>query len=160
MTIEVIQVDYTNPLHEKDLIQLLDEYSRDPMGSGKPLKDETRQKLASELAKIPHASSFIAYWEGQPAGLINCFETFSTFACKPLINIHDLVVSSQHRGKKISTRLLEAVEKKARERGCCKITLEVLEGNTLAQSAYKKFGFSGYELDPEMGKALFWEKSL
>ncbi len=45
-------------------------------------------------------------------------------------------------------------------RDCCKLTLEVLEGNHIAQAAYTKFGFSGYELDPEMGRALFWEKKL
>jgi hypothetical protein len=30
----------------------------------------------------------------------------------------------------------------------------------LAQSTYEKFGFGGYELDPEMGGAMFWQKSL
>ncbi|MFT5906124.1 MAG: ribosomal protein S18 acetylase RimI-like enzyme, partial [Cryomorphaceae bacterium] len=42
----------------------------------------------------------------------------------------------------------------------CKITLEVLSKNEVAKSAYQKFGFSGYELDPEAGKALFWEKPI
>ena len=46
------------------------------------------------------------------------------------------------------------------KKNCCKITLEVLEGNTIAKNAYKKFGFMGYELDPKMGKAMLWEKSL
>jgi hypothetical protein len=30
----------------------------------------------------------------------------------------------------------------ARQRGCCKITLEVLEGNAVAQASYGKFGFA------------------
>jgi hypothetical protein len=38
--------------------------------------------------------------------------------------------------------------------------LEVLTGNRLAQSAYLKFGFGAYELDPEMGGAIFWQKAL
>jgi len=29
-----------------------------------------------------------------------------------------------------------------------------------AQNAYEKFGFGGYELDPEMGGTMFWQKSL
>ncbi len=53
-----------------------------------------------------------------------------------------------------------AVEKISRERGYCKLTLEVLEGNIVAQNAYKKLGFSGYELDEKTGKAMFWEKVL
>jgi hypothetical protein len=32
--------------------------------------------------------------------------------------------------------------------------------DNLAKNAYLKFGFAGYALDPQMGKALFWEKPL
>jgi ribosomal protein S18 acetylase RimI-like enzyme len=56
--------------------------------------------------------------------------------------------------------MMKKVEEMARNRSCCKITLEVLEGNEVAKSSYKKFGFSGYELNPRMGRALFWEKSI
>jgi ribosomal protein S18 acetylase RimI-like enzyme len=56
--------------------------------------------------------------------------------------------------------MLQKVEQVANKRGCCKITLEVLEGNTVAKNAYLKFGFAGYALDPEMGNAMFWEKAL
>jgi hypothetical protein len=38
--------------------------------------------------------------------------------------------------------------------------LEVLEGNTIAQMAYKSCGYSGYELNPKMGRAMFWQKKL
>ena len=64
------------------------------------------------------------------------------------------------RGYIISQKLLEAVEKIALEKGCCKITLEVLEGNKIAKNAYAKFGFEGYELDTQMGKVKFWQKVL
>jgi len=56
--------------------------------------------------------------------------------------------------------LLTKVEERAREKGCCKITLEVLEGNQVAQNAYKKLGYEDFELDPAMGKALFWQKLI
>lgn len=56
--------------------------------------------------------------------------------------------------------MLEKVEEIARSKDCCKVTLEVLSNNEVAKSAYRKFGFSGYELDPEAGFALFWQKSL
>jgi ribosomal protein S18 acetylase RimI-like enzyme len=55
--------------------------------------------------------------------------------------------------------LLE-VESMAVKKNCCKITLEVLEGNTPAKNSYSKFGFKDYELDPTFGKAMFWEKKL
>lgn len=160
MTIEIRQVDYTNPQDAAHLCALLDNYAQDKMGGSQALPQEVKANLAAELAKLPHAFSLIAYLEGQPVGLINCFQTLSTFKCKPLINIHDVTVVAECRGLGVSQKLLEKVEEIARERGCCKITLEVLEGNQVAQNAYKKFGFEGYELDPELGKALFWEKPL
>jgi ribosomal protein S18 acetylase RimI-like enzyme len=66
----------------------------------------------------------------------------------------------KYRGLGLSQKLLQRVEVIAINRECCKITLEVLEGNDIAQSAYRNFGFSNYELDPKMGKAMFWQKLL
>ncbi|MCG6937592.1 MAG: GNAT family N-acetyltransferase [Gammaproteobacteria bacterium] len=160
MNIEVIQADYLNEQHKKEIPMLLDAYASDPMGGGKPLDDDIKNRLVAELSRISHAFSVIAYVDGQPAGLVNCFEGFSTFACKPLINIHDVVVVNKYRGRGISQKMLDKVEEIARAKGCCKITLEVLSNNEVAKSAYEKFGFSGYELDPETGHALFWQKHL
>ena len=66
----------------------------------------------------------------------------------------------EYRGLGLSQKLFIEAEKISRERGYCKLTLEVLEGNIVAQNAYKKLGFSGYELDEKTGKAMFWEKVL
>jgi ribosomal protein S18 acetylase RimI-like enzyme len=85
---------------------------------------------------------------------------FSTFKARPLINIHDIVVIEDYRGLQLSQLMLKKVEEVARVRNCCKLTLEVLQGNEVAQNAYDKFGFGGYELDPEMGGTMFWQKSL
>jgi ribosomal protein S18 acetylase RimI-like enzyme len=84
----------------------------------------------------------------------------STFACKPLINIHDLYVDTVARGQGTGQGLLEFVQARARERGCCKVTLEVLSGNTKALEAYIRFGFEHYTLDDKTGNALFMHKSV
>lgn len=160
MKVEILIVEYTNPQHAKDITHLLNTYAQDPMGGGNALSDEVKNNLAKTLATLPHAFSVICYIDDQPAGLINCFEGFSTFKCQPLINIHDIAVISEYRGLGISQRMLEKVEEQAKQKDCCKITLEVLEGNNIARNAYLKFGFDGYELDPKMGKALFWQKTL
>jgi len=160
MKIEIKLADYNDHKQGKDLVYLLNAYATDPMGGGEPLTSETQENLASELAKVPHAFSVICYVDDQPAGLVNCFEVFSTFRCKPIVNIHDVVVARDFRGLGVSQKMMEAVAQIAKERGACKLTLEVLEGNQVAQNAYKKQGFSGYELDPKMGQALFWEKPL
>ena len=160
MSIEIRLADYQNPTDAENVLKLLNAYAEDPMGGGESLQEYTQQNLIKNLANIPHAFSVLAFVDGQPAALANCFETFSTFKCKPIVNIHDMTVVSEFRGKGLSLRVMDKVEDVARERGACKITLEVLEGNKVAQGSYLKFGFSGYELDPKMGQAMFWEKPL
>jgi ribosomal protein S18 acetylase RimI-like enzyme len=156
----VLQASYSNPVHAEAIGFLLNQYAEDAMGGGESLSLDTREQLAIELAKRPHAFSVLAFIAGEPVGLVNCFEGFSTFACRPLVNVHDVVVIASARGQGISQKMLSKVEEIARQRGCCKITLEVLEGNKVAQGAYQKLGFADYQLDPQMGRALFWQKSL
>ncbi|WP_342652856.1 GNAT family N-acetyltransferase [Pseudomonas sp. F3-2] len=156
----VLQASYSNPVHAEAIGFLLNQYAEDAMGGGESLSLDTREQLAIELAKRPHAFSVLAFIAGEPVGLVNCFEGFSTFACRPLVNVHDVVVIAAVRGQGISQKMLAKVEEIARQRGCCKITLEVLEGNEAAKSAYRKLGFSDYQLDPQMGRALFWQKAL
>lgn len=160
MQAEVFVANYLDPQHARDMGYLMDCYASDPMGGGEPLSEEIKTSLAGALAKIPHAFSVICYVAGMPAGLVNCFEAFSTFKCKRLVNIHDVIVAKKVRGQNISQLMLKKVEQVAKEKGCCKLTLEVLEGNSIAQHAYLKFGFAGYALDPKMGKAIFWQKEL
>jgi ribosomal protein S18 acetylase RimI-like enzyme len=160
MNIDVLRADYSNEQQSIDIIHLLKCYAIDPMGGGTQLSSSVTENLISELSKLAHAISIICYVDKKPAGLINCFEGLSTFKCKPLINIHDVVVLNEFRGLGLCQRMLDKVEEIAKEKGCCKMTLEVLEGNEAAQHAYSKYGFEGYELDPANGKALFWHKSL
>ena len=160
MSADVVVANYLDEKHARDLVYLLNYYASDPMGGGEALPSHVQENLVSELARVPHAFSILCYVDGKPAGLANCFEAFSTFKCKPLINIHDLVVVSDFRGQGISQRLLQKVEELATEKGCCKVTLEVLEGNKAAQKAYLKYGFDAYQLDADNGQALFWQKAL
>ena len=158
--VQIVPVDYTNEQHGRDFVALLDAYAQDPMGGGEALAPWVKQNLLAALAERPFAFSWMAYVGDKPAGLINAFEGFSTFACKPLLNIHDAIVLQEFRGLQLSQHLLAAVEQKARAMGCCKITLEVLTGNQPAQKAYEKFGFASYVLDPAAGHAIFWQKKL
>ena len=158
MNINLITADYSNHKQGEDIVFLLNQYALDLAGGGKELSNYTQDNLVAELAKLSFAFSLICYVDNIPAGLVNCFTMFSTFKCKPAINIHDLAVMKQYRRLGISQLLLSEVEKIAKEKGACKITLEVLEKNTAARKAYTKFGFVGYELDPSYGNAIFLEK--
>ncbi|WP_225784607.1 GNAT family N-acetyltransferase [Xenophilus sp. Marseille-Q4582] len=158
--IQISLVDYRNPVHAQALVELLDAYARDPAGGGTPLTERVKAELPAALAARPQAFSVLAFDGEQAVGLINCVEGFSTFACQPLVNVHDVVVAASHRGQRVAQRMLEAVEAEARRRGACKLTLEVLAGNAPALRAYEREGFAGYQLDPAFGQALFLQKKL
>lgn len=156
----IIATDFSRADHCAPFIDLLDHYARDPMGGGSGLRDEVRSHLTERLAARTDCVSLLAFADGQAVGLLNAFEGFSTFAARPLLNIHDVVVHRDWRGHGFGRALLAAAEEVARQRDCCKLTLEVLSGNAVARSAYGACGFSGYELDPQAGTAIFLEKKL
>ena len=156
----VLVADLENKTHADAVVYLLNEYAKDAMGGGSELSEFAKHNLVPELRKRPYAFAILAFVESEPAGLAICIEGFSSFACLPLLNVHDMVVAPKFRGYGISKKILAKAEELARERKCCKLTLEVLEGNKIAQRAYRSFGFEGYELDPKIGKAMFWQKKL
>ncbi len=157
---DIVRVVYADPAHAAALVELLDHYARDPAGGGAPISDFARTHLVDALAARPFVFSVLAFDGDTPVGLVNAIEGFSTFACKPLVNIHDVVVLESHRGRGIAARLFAETEAIARERGACKMTLEVLTGNRAARALYEKLGFDEYRLDPAMGEARFMQKWL
>lgn len=158
--LKVVRVDYANPRHAEALVSMLDAYARDPAGGGTPLSEFARTNLVNALAARPQAFSVLAFDADHAIGLANCIEGFSTFACRPLINVHDLAVACSHRGRRVGEQILVLVEQIARERNACKITLEVLSGNQSANRLYARVGFAGYQLDPATGYAQFLQKWL
>lgn len=160
MPLEIIKANYADSQHQKDIPILLNKYASCSMGGGIPLDQRVIDNLVNELSKREFAFSILCYNEGKAIGLVNCFEAFSTFACKPLINIHDVFVAEEYRGLGISQKMIAKVEEIAREKECCKLTLEVLSENKNAQMAYLKLGFTSFEIDPKTGSAAFWQKKL
>jgi ribosomal protein S18 acetylase RimI-like enzyme len=160
MSLTVCPVDFSQSAHRDALVMLLNAYAQDPMGGGEPLADEVKARLCDDMAARPTVASFIAWLEDAPVGLVNCVEGFSTFKSRPLMNIHDLAILPAHRGKGIGQALMQAAQTHAQARGCCKLTLEVLTGNTRALRSYAQFGFEPYTLDPAAGQASFMHKWL
>jgi ribosomal protein S18 acetylase RimI-like enzyme len=158
--LEIIRARYDEPAHATALVELLDAYACDPAGGGEALSGFTRTNLITELAARPFIFSVLAFEKGAAIGLINAIEGFSTFACRPLVNIHDVVVLPGHRRRGVAAQMFAEVEAIARERGACKLTLEVLSGNRAARTLYEKLGFADYRLDPAMGHAQFMQKWL
>lgn len=163
MDIRVVKADYAKPSHAAALVAMLDAYASDPMGGSEGLSDYAKAALVPALAARPQAYSVLAFVgadDTQPVGLVNCIEGFSTFACKPLVNVHDVAVLGGYRGQRIGERMLALAEELARERGACKLTLEVLAGNSGAIALYQRIGFGNYELGAAMGNASFMQKWL
>ena len=162
--LRICRADYANRIHASALVLLLDAYARDAAGGGEPLSEFAKIHLVEALAARPQAFSVLAFDDTQPIGLINCIEGFSTFACKPLVNVHDVVVLASHRGQRVGEQMLALVEQIAMERGACKLTMEVLSGNASAMKLYQRIGFADYQLDASMyqqwGSAQFLQKWL
>ena len=158
--IKIIEADLDHDLHGQTILFLINEYAKDPMGDGDSLPKSVQERLIPGLRAHPTTIIFFATFKSKPAGIITCFKGFSTFMAKPLINISDYYVIPEFRGKKIGKMLLSAVEEKAKDIGCCKLTLEVQENNTSALKIYKNAGFSKDIHVKEAGGALFLTKQL
>lgn len=153
-------VDLDDPAHVEAFLDLLEHYARDPMGGGDGLSDYAKLHLVGTMRQVPGYHGALAWLDGQAVGLIDCFAGFSTFAAKPLLNVHDIVVHASVRGRGIGQALLAWAERRAAELGCCKLTLEVLSNNTRAMASYRQAGFTPYVLDPAAGNALLMQKYL
>ena len=158
--VRIVAVDLKNEAISAAWLDLLDHYAHDPMGGGTGLSGYAKANLVGALAALPTFHGALALLGETPVGLINCFSGFSTFAARPLLNIHDIVTRDGYRGRGIGQALLGWAEQRARELGCCKLTLEVLANNRRALAAYERAGFAPYVLDPQAGQALFLQKYL
>ena len=160
MSIRIVEANLDFSEHREALLAMVEAYSRDTMGSVKPLAQDVRARLIPGLRSHPTTLIFLAFEDQQAVGVAVCFIGFSTFAAKPLINIHDCMVLPDFRGRGVGRHLLEAVEAKACELGCCKLTLEVMDNNHRALRAYEAAGFVRYSLQEGTGTAIFLSKPL
>jgi ribosomal protein S18 acetylase RimI-like enzyme len=137
------------------LAALINQYIADPMGGGKPLTPLQQLRLVDGLANHPASFVLFVLTDNQIVGLATCFVNFSTFKARPYINIHDLIIDKDFRGKGLGRNLLQQIESIAKERKYCKITLEVREDNFAAKDLYTEMGFK--DTRPMMH---FWTKEL
>lgn len=147
--------DFANQHHCNYLIRLINEYKTDPMGGADLLTTDQEAMLLDGLAAHPSCAVLFILSKKEIVGLATYFINFSTFQAKPYINVHDLIIQKENRGKGLGRKLLKEIIRIGEQRGYCKVTLEVREDNAPAQALYKSLGFSPYK--PEM---LFWTRSI
>ena len=77
-------------------------------------------------------------------------------------HITNIAVLPEFRGKKLGEALLQKMIERSREKGVERMTLEVRESNTIAQSLYKKLGFQegairkNYYTDNQEDAIVMW----
>jgi len=151
----IVDCDFCNPDHLRAVGNLINAYIKDEMGGGTPLTPFQQLRLVDGLNNHPTAIVLLAATNGEPSGLIVAFQNFSTFMAKPMVNIHDVFVSSDARGMGVGRMLMEALIEKAKELKCGRITLEVRHDNVVAQKLYNSLGFHDDE-----HPMYFWKKIL
>ncbi|TWT80861.1 putative acetyltransferase [Planctomycetes bacterium CA13] len=161
----IVRLNYDNPFHTKGIVGLLAEYAGDPAIGSPGLAEEAKGRLIDEMAKRPGVVALLAvdgssHSQGQVVGAAICVESFSTFAAKSVLNIHDIMVSKAFRGRGVGKLLIEAVEQLAIETDCAKITLEVYENNRVARGLYEASGFGSLEAKAGLGQTYFLTKPI
>ncbi|MDR3178182.1 MAG: GNAT family N-acetyltransferase [Campylobacteraceae bacterium] len=151
----IIYCDYENPKHTDALKTLLNAYIADEMGGGEILDKEAQDSLIKRLNAHKTAIVLLAKREDEFAGLVIAFENIATFAAKPMINIHDIIVLKKYRSNGVGRELMNAIVDEAKKRGCFRVTLEVREDNKIARNLYKSMDFR--ETNPKM---LYLRKEL
>src|SRR5579863_2792599 len=141
-SVSIVRADLGNPAHADAIVNLIDEYARDPMGGGAAIPPATLSRIIPGLRAHPACLVWLAFDGEQPLGVTICFLGYSTFQAAPLINIHDVAVTTAARGRGIGRMLMNAVEAHARSIGCCKLTLEVRADNHVARGLYRDLGYS------------------
>jgi ribosomal protein S18 acetylase RimI-like enzyme len=147
--------NFKDNFHRLKLVELISHYMSDPMGGSASLTSLQEEELVSGLAQNSSAFVLFILVNDEIKGLATCFVNFSTFKAKPYINVHDVVILKEFRGKGLGKKLMEEIIEIAKERKYCKITLEVLDNNINAKKLYQSLGFT--DSDPVMH---FWTKLL
>ena len=141
MDLHIYRANLADVRDTAGIIDVLNSYAADPKGGGRPLSADVKGRLIAVLREHPTTLVLLAVVDGEPVGVAVCFLGISTFRARPLLNVHDLAVLPEFRGRGVGRALLGAVEDHARHRGCCKLTLEVQDDNTPARTLYQRFGF-------------------
>ncbi|MDR1257984.1 MAG: GNAT family N-acetyltransferase [Tannerellaceae bacterium] len=153
--INITACDYSDQSHRRAVVDLINVYINDGMGGGVPLTEAEQAGLIEGLSTRPSSIVLLAVAGGEYVGLLVAFENFSTFTARPMVNIHDVIVRPDYRGRGVGRMLLDGIIAEAASRRASRVTLEVRKDNRVAQSLYRSLGFEA--VSPDM---YYWRKYL
>ena len=160
LKLEVIPADLGDTVQCGHIIRLLDLLAQDACSGGAPLPAKARENIISEFYVRPFIRTFIAYANERCVGLCVVIESFNTFACAPVVTIHNLFVQHDWRSRGIGMLLLRSAATLARNIGACKLQCDVMSRNGVAKGLFSKCGFEPFVIDDSTGSAESWHLNL
>lgn len=93
----------------------------------------------------PHFAALLAEKDGRAVGMLTYLTLYSSWRGRPALMIHDLFVREEARGLGAGKALVTRLADLARERGCCRVDVNVLDWNERARAFYASLGFAHNE---------------
>jgi len=104
-----------------------------------PPNVEAQSRLRKDcLSEKPRYWAYIATVNGEPAGYIIYFFTYSSFLALPTLFLEDFFVLDIYRQRGVGKALFDLVKQTAKQAGCGRVEFTVLKWNKLAQDFYAK----------------------
>lgn len=157
---EIAELNLAEPDGVEKFTQLLDAYCRTPNGGGVALSDEVRNRLFNVMPQYGNVIAFLSRHQNKPAGVVFGFYNLYVFSAQPYADIQFIFVLPEFQRRGIAKKLMLAFEAKAHELGCCKVTLEVREGNEQAKALYSVLEYRRGTFGPRNDVLEFWERRL
>jgi GNAT superfamily N-acetyltransferase len=136
MAIEIRRAEREDAETLIGLIQALADYEE----MEGPSEEARRRLLEHGFGDRPRYEAYLAWRDGEPAGIAITFETYSTFLAKPTLYLEDLFILPQARKQGIGQAIFRHLARVAKERDYGRIEWTVLDWNELAIGFYKKIG--------------------
>lgn len=108
-------------------------------------KQAAQQFLEARISK-EESIIFIAMIEGEPAGFVQLYPTFSSIALQRAFILNDLYVDPRFRQQGIGKSLMENSFKYCEEKNAYFVALETAKDNFQAQKLYEQMGMSQEEM--------------
>lgn len=95
--------------------------------------------------RVPTAAVLVAEQSGKVVGaLVLSFRRTSDWA-----RLYSVVVAPSARGQGLGAKLVKQAERRARDRGCRGLRLEVREDNAAARNLYRRLGYDERQVLPD-----------
>lgn len=97
------------------------------------------------FGETPLFEALLAEQDGRAIGMLTYLPLYSSWRGRPALLIHDLYVRADARGTGAGKALIARLGDIGRERGCCRIDVNVLDWNERARAFYAGLGFAHNE---------------